>query len=203
MPPTLRIVEQGFRAPHRSAASYPIDAKRLKSFPTAALGVRVGDAPAAVMALARRQNEALRWVSADRVIFLTQSGVLVQTRGLLRDLAATQWLTANPLAAGAEPDSAPRVYRKIDLRRGADLEKGVEIESSFEVMGHESIQLLDGTHETHRIRERVDVRAWRWSCENEYWIEIGTGLVRRSVQQFCPEVGPIRLELLKPPGAAE
>ena len=61
-----------------------------------------------------------------------------------------------------------------------------------------SLTLLGQSHQTVVLRERVRVEKWRWKTENRYWFEVGTGKMLKSRQQYCPEVLPITMEVLKP-----
>jgi hypothetical protein len=158
------------------------------------------------LVLATVDGENLRWVSADRVIFITNGGWLTQTQGLTRDLAATRWVgnqAQNPLRSFVQTRGIvpPRgVYRQIDLLR-AD-EKGVAVTSRFERRPGETIEVQGKRHGCVRIDEIADMRAWRWETRNSFWIDPQSGRVWRSVQQYCPEIPPMRFEILKPFAAA-
>ena len=179
--------------------SYGFSTAQIDALPYASLGLRIGHAAPAVMILASIDGEDLHWASADRVVFVTRRGRLIKTVGLPRDLVDTQWTVQDPLAGlPLTPITTrePRVYRFVDLRPADDF--GVPVQSGFEVIGEETITILGRSHETLRIRERVDVRKWRWSTENLFWADKITGRVWRSRQQFCPDVAPMVMELLKP-----
>ena len=163
--------------------------------------MRIEDHPRAVIVLSTIEGRDLHWVSADRVTFVTRDGWLLRTRGLQRDLAATRWLPASgedPLRTFAQTGVLPAraVYREIDL--GHADEQRVAVESRFEIVKDETIVIQGRERATHRIDEIAVMRAWRWKTRNSFWVDPQSGQVWRSVQQYCPEMPPIQLELLKP-----
>jgi hypothetical protein len=172
-----------------------MSAEKIRSIPYATLGVRVDEQPRAVMVLASINGQVLQWASADQVIFETRNDQLLRTRGLKRDLVDTHW-RADPLAGIAASGEVPPggVYREIDVGE----ERALAVESRFRLNGPETISILGQPHAVRRVDEYADVRRWRWQTRNTYWIDAQTGRIWRSIQQFCPEVPPIELELLKP-----
>ena len=176
------------------AGLYPLSAQQIHDLPYATLGVRVGDHQRAVVVLATVEGRRLRWVSADRVEFVTEDG-------LDRDLGTVRWLPADagqPLrgvgAGGSAPP--PGVYREMDLRHAN--EHGLAVSSRFEGAGDEVIEILGVRRPALRIDEVADVRAWRWKTRNRYWLDPDDGRILRSRLQFCPEMPPIEMEVLKP-----
>jgi len=185
-----------------SGGGYPLSAEQIRGIPYATLGLRVGDLAPAVVVLATVENGELQWVSADHVSFYTNGGRLVRTRGLERDLGATRWLAGgDPLADFARTGAVPPrgTYYEVDLKH-AD-EKAIAVESRFELVGEETLVILGREHPTRRIDEVVTMPAWRWKTRNSYWIDAQGSRVWRAVQQYCPEMPPVRMELLKPPAA--
>jgi hypothetical protein len=183
------------------ANAYPLNAQQIHDLPYATLGIRIGSAPAAVLVLGTVDGTALRWVSADRVVFITSGGWLTQTKGLPRDLAATRWTglqAQDPLRSFIETGNLPPrgVYREIDLLRAN--EKAVAIESRFEQRPDEVIDIQGKQHACRRLDEIAKMPSWRWGTRNSFWLDIQDGRVWRSIQQFCPEIPPMRLEVLKP-----
>lgn len=186
------------------AGRYPLTTAQILDIPYATLGVRVDENPRVVMVLSTIDGRAQQWISSDFVSFVTRDGWLLKTHGLKRDLAATRWLPAmdqNPLAAfGRTGQLPPRgVYRQIDLKH-AD-ERDIEVDSRFESAADETILVLGEEHPTRRIDEIASVRAWRWEVRNRFWVDPESGKVRRSVQQYCPEIAPIEMEVLRPAAA--
>ena len=183
------------------AGGYPLSAAQIHDLPYATLGVRIADNPRAVIVLATAEGRTLQWASADHVTFTTRYGWLVGTQGLKRDLAATRWQPApdeDPLRAFVQNGTLPPrgVYREIDLHH-AD-ERAIAVESHFNLGPDETIVIQGQEHVTRRIDEVAVMRAWRWEARNSFWIDPQSGRVWRSVQQYCPEMPPIELEVLKP-----
>lgn len=185
----------GFGQPAR----YPISDAQIEAIPYATMGVRFGDGGGVVMVLASIDGDDLHWASADRVVLVTRRGRLVKTIGLSRDLLTTRPAGADALAdalAGNPVAAEARVDRIIDLRQKDDF--SVPVESRWDVQGEETVSLLGRERRLVRVRERMTVRKWRWSADNLYWLDAGSGQVWKARQQFCPEVPAMTLELLKP-----
>jgi len=198
---TVSLFTKTVTSKGRSANDYPLTAAQIHDIPYATMGVRIADNPRAVIVLATAEGRTLQWASSDRVTFVTRSGWLLQTRGLQRDLAATRWLPspdADPLRAFAQSGELPPrgVYREIDL--GHADEHSIAVESRFEAGKDETIVIQGREHVTRRIDEIAIMRAWRWEARNSFWLDPQSGRVWRSVQQYCPEMAPIELEVLKP-----
>lgn len=198
---TLNLFSKTITSKGRSAGDYPLSAAQIHDIPYATLGVRIGSNPRAVIVLATAEGATLSWVSADRVTFVTRGGWLLRTHGLRRDLAATRWQPIageDPLRAYAQTGVPPQPggYREIDL--GHADEHGIAVESRFEVGKDETIVIQGRERLTRRIDEIAIVHPWRWKTRNSFWIDLQSGQVWRSVQQYCPEMPPIELEVLKP-----
>lgn len=198
------LFSSSISAKSRSPNDYPLSTEQIQSMPYATLGVRIGDFPRAVTVLATIDGADLQWVSADQSSFYTRNGRLVRSRGLDRDLGATRWLTpaGDPIAGFGKGGElpAPGIYREIDLKH-AD-EAAVAVESRYRLGRDETLTVLGREHLLRRIDEVAVVPAWRWKAHNSFWVDPQTGVVWRSVQQYCPEMPPIELALLKPPAVA-
>lgn len=198
---TVNLFSKSISSRGRSADEYPLSAAQIHDIPYATLGVRMANNPRAVIVLATIDGRTLQWASADRVTFVTRGGWILRTHGLERDLNATHWQPTpeeDPLLSFAESGVVPQraVYRQIDL--GHADERGVAVESRFEVGKEETIVIQGRERLTRRIDEIAVVHAWRWEARNTFWFDPQSGLVWRSVQQYCPEMPPIELEVLKP-----
>lgn len=198
---TFNLFSKTITAKGQSVDDYPLTAAQIHDIPYATLGVRIANNPRAVVVLATAEGGILNWISADRVTFVTRDGWLVGTRGLQRDLAATRWQPTpdeDPLRAYAQSGTLPPrgVYREIDL--GHADEHGIIVESHFSAGPDETIVIQGRQHATRRIDEVATMRTWRWETRNSFWLDQQTGQVWRSVQQYCPEIPPIQLEVLKP-----
>jgi hypothetical protein len=197
---TVDLFSKTITSKRPSANDYPMSAAQIHDLPYATLGVRIAENARAVVVLATIDGQNLQWASADHVIFVTRGGWLVRTHGLQRDLDETRWRSSSddPISSFARSGVVPErgVYREMDLSHGDD--KAIAVESRFEIGKDETISILGRQHYTRRIDEIANMRAWRWEVRNSFWVDMQTGRVLRSRQQYCPEMPSIELELLKP-----
>jgi hypothetical protein len=178
---------------------YLLSDEQIAAIPYACLGVRIGNGGGVVMVLASIDGEQLSWASADRVVLVTRAGRLVKTIGLSRDLLTRRDIGPDLLGLASRGDPAAaeaRVSRIVDLRPDDDF--SVPVDTRCEPMGEETLTLLGTPLRVLKVRERVTVRKWRWATDNVYWLDADSGRVWKSRQQFCPQVAPITMELLKP-----
>jgi len=200
--PTLDLVGKTLSGGTKTDSGYPLTLDQLRALPYATLGARFGGGSPIVMVLATVDGNELRWVSADRVILVTRDGRLTQTVGLPRDLRATQIIAPDPLAhilTSGTTDSAPKIWRYVDMSHQDAF--GVVVESRYSIIGPETISILGILHATLHVREHVKMPSWRWSANNDFWIDRETAKVRKARQQYCPEVPAIEYEILKPPAS--
>jgi hypothetical protein len=134
------------------------------------------------------------------VIFVTRAGRLVRTRGLKRDLTGIDWSAEDPLGVFLE---GQKLHGVTTGRQSLKLpaEGPIPFEASYSVLGETSLRVLSEQIPTRLIEERLDFRRWRWSVTNRYWLDLQRPLVRKTIQQYCPEFGPIELVALKAPAA--
>lgn len=199
--PSLDLYTSSFRGGKTAHGDYPMSAEQIQKLPYATLGVQVGINSRGVMVLANAQDSDYTWVSADGVIFVTRAGRLIRTRGLKRDLTEIDWSANDPLALflrGRELQSAAAGGQSLKL----PAEGPVPFEARYAMVGQTSLQVLNEQIPTQLIEERLNFPTWRWAVTNRYWIETQRPIVRKAVQQFCPELGPIELVTLKAPAAA-
>jgi hypothetical protein len=198
---TVDLVTKMVTSKGPSAGGYPLSPEQIHDLPYATLGVRREEGERAVMVLVSIDGANLEWVSADGVTMVTSHGWMVQTHGMPRDLVSTRWLSpsaGDPLGDFIKTGVLPArgVYREVDINRSN--ERSLAVESSFVLRGEETIEILGKKHLTQRIDETAVVQDWRWEARNSFWVDPQTGRVWRSTQQYCPEIAPLTLELLKP-----
>lgn len=198
--PTLDLVGRSFASRGEHPSRYPMSDDEIRSLRYATLGVKIGDGAAGVMVLARIEDGALHWVSRNGVELVTRRGRLVQTRGLPRDLVSTSWVSEDPLLAaigdGAMPGENGAVSRFAEVGGRKKAER-VGIASSFAPRAAEEITTLDGNRPVGKLAENAVMPEWRWKVQNLFWADQESGMILRSRQQYCPEIPPIELELLK------
>lgn len=192
---TLKLEAGLFRGPHRSASDYPVSAEQLARIPYSKLGVRVGQAPRLVMLLSSIDGDKLTWVSEDRVRFVTLHGRLIETAGMPRDVHKMVWREADPLLRLARAgEGSAEAQCLLDYRKEA--ENDIQAKVRMRVAGTEVIEILGESHPTTVVEETFDIPSWRWEASNRYWVDPQSGIVWRSQQQYCPEVGTYELEWL-------
>lgn len=182
-----------------SGGRYPLSDSQIAAIPYASLGLRVGSSAGVVMILASVDGDRLHWASSDRVVLVTQRGRLVKTIGMPRDLLTTRFTEADPLPLAARGDPAAgesRISRIIDLRPKDDF--SVPVDSRCTLDGEETVSILGVSRTLIRVSEKVVVRKWRWSTENLFWLDPVSHMVWKSRQQFCPDVAPLTMEVLRP-----
>jgi hypothetical protein len=199
---TLDLMRASFFGPSTGTAGYPATPEQIADLPYATLGVKIGDGPAAVMVLAQQQGGELVWASQDRVVFVTRGGRLIQTIGLTRDLARTDIVGNDPLSKISDQTvslSSTPLTELVDLHSPDEL--SVPVRATLSILGTETIEIMGRPRATVHVLEALSVDKWTWTANNHYWVDIHNHRVWRSVVQFCPQVPPIRLELLKPAAA--
>lgn len=200
---SLSLLSSSFGSGRRGGSVYPISDADIAAIPYASLGVRIGSSAGVVMILASIDGEKLNWVSADRVVLITERGRLVKTIGMPRDLLATRATNSDPLPLAVRGDAQAdqaRISRIIDLRPKDDF--SVPVESRCTVRGEETLTIFGKPRKLLRIEERVVVRKWRWSTDNLFWVDQTTAKIWKSRQQFCPDVPAITMEVLRPAATA-
>jgi hypothetical protein len=198
--PSLDLYASSFRGTKQPRGDYPMSDQQIRQLPYATLGVRVGPNSPGVMVLATTQQDEYTWVSADGVIFVTRAGRLIRTRGLKRDLTALDWSTGDPLDALLQGQT---FHRTVAGRQSLKLpiEGPIPFEASYAILGETSLRVLGEDIPAQLIEERLDFHSWRWSVTNRYWLGLGSRLIHKTIQQYCPELGPIELVALKSPAA--
>lgn len=131
------------------------------------------------------------WQSSDNVQFVLRDGVLVGTKGLGADMRSAQ---AGSTLAGFDGQGGGGA-RLITLARRDGSAQAVEFACDIAQMGHETLQIVDQRVSTFRMQETCvhgDV-----AFTNDYWVETGSGRMRKSRQWVSPDFGYIALERLK------
>ena len=169
---------------------------QIRQIPYASIRAKVGNGQRSVLVLYRYDGPDLHWMSADRVAFTTRAGRLVKTAGLPANLRSSTVLDGDPVAVGLNRLEGPvRKTRIVDIEPGARY--GIPIESTLEPEAEETIEILERTYDTVRVRERCVAPLLDWSFDNVYWAERSNGFVWRSTQFFVPEFDPVEIEILK------
>lgn len=178
------------------APDVPVTRDQIRQIPYATLRAKVANGQRSVLVLYRYDGRDLHWMSADRVALTTRAGRLVKTAGLPSNLRASDVIGGDPVGSGLHKLTVPlRTTRLVDIEPGARY--GIPIELTLEPEAEETIEILDLTYDTVRVRERCHAPLLDWTFDNLYWADRSDGFVWRSTQYFVPEFDPVELEILK------
>lgn len=131
------------------------------------------------------------WQSSDDAQLILRNGVLVGSKGLGGDMRSAEAATA---FAGFDGQGGGG-QRRITLARLNGTAQTVAFSCDMTHLGRETIQIVDRRVSTRRMRE--DCSYGDASFTNEYWIEIGSGRMRKSRQWAGPTFGYINFLRLK------
>jgi hypothetical protein len=171
--------------------------EKVKALPYAQIAVSLDDSQPALVVLAEATGPELRWVSQDRVVFVTRGGRLIQTAGLSSDLQATSVIGTDPVISSVlHLLGAPvTVRRYLDLE---DLGYGIAVESVVVPQQPETIEVLGRPLATIRVAETCRAAQIDWEHTNLYWADTRSGRIWRSQQHVHPDTPAITITLLKP-----
>jgi hypothetical protein len=126
----------------------------------------------------------------------------MRTAGLPHDLSATAASGADPLALGLQTlrDTA-QAQRVLDFADRNLL--GNVVVSNFSPVGPADIDVLGTPIRTVHALEQCSCATLSWNFTNEYWADVKTGLVWRSMQHIHPDLDVVEVELFRPPKARQ
>ncbi len=172
-----------------------VSVSQAAAIPYATIGYRVGDGRQKILVLASDTQGSLLWTSAEHVVITTKDGRIVRTVGLEHDISA-------PAAASALPKNAlngPAEFRWVtdfpELGRYS-----IPITCKAAPKGREAVSILGQDVETVRVEEACRSDVLDWSFTDDFWIQPDGALVWRSIQHIHPDLDPVEIELLRPPG---
>lgn len=131
------------------------------------------------------------WKSSDNALMIMRDGVIVGTRGLGGDIRSAQ---VEAVRSGFDGRGGGG-QRIITLDRLDGSAQAVPFSCDVTQLGREVIQIVDQRVSTYRLREDCDYNGNR--ITNEYWVETGTGRMRKSRQWAGQVLGYVALERLK------
>ena len=131
------------------------------------------------------------WESSDGKQVILREGVLIGTKGLGGDMRSAE---ARTVIAGFDGQGGSG-ERLITLARLDGTAQVVPFSCDVTQLGREVIQIVDRQVATYRLRE--DCRFGEHGFSNDYWVETGSGRMRRSRQWAGPSYGYVDLTRLK------
>ena len=178
---------------------YPITQEMVAEIPYASLKLKIGKGPAGLLILQEIKNEDSIWVSSDNASFTVRNGRIVKTIGLPNNIysyfISEKDSTFEEFLANEELKKTS--YRTFSLSNPKV--RSFRLKVVTRALGKRKIQILGREIETLLIEEYVSNEYIRWENKNLYWIDISTGYVWKSEQQFAPNIPVIYIEVLKKP----
>jgi hypothetical protein len=167
--------------------------------PYATVGVRVGDGAQGMFILASQTGNDLLWVSGRVVAFTTRDGRIIRSAGLDHNLAGYLPQGSMPAPETAASWSTPRA-----IAWTADLTEpdrySVRVECQRQPEGIEAVTLLGKQIRTLKVTEDCSAPEIGWNFVNTFWVGPDNGFVWKSIQFIHPDLDPIEIETLRPPG---
>lgn len=135
------------------------------------------------------------WNSSDNAQIFLRSGVIVGSRGIGGDIiAADANVTIRALRSGARTSGV----RRYTISDGDVTTTDYVFQCVIENAGEEGVRIVNQVFRTRHMRETCvggplgDAR-----LNNEYWVEPGSGLVRKSRQWIGPSTGYFEIIKIK------
>lgn len=187
---TLRTAALGVPDVNKSAAE--VDA-----IPYASAYLTIGSLPRAFVILAFAEQQQLKWISADRNLFVYEQGRLVKTVGLPSDLRWMSDRSHDPLCSALSIPATGQSWQ-YSAEWTKDDESGHQLQATMFRRALESKEILGKSVSLMHLEEQVqDLQTGeRWS--NHFWVDPQAGDVRVSQQQLGPQLPAIEFTLLKP-----
>lgn len=187
---TLRTATLGVPDVNKSAAE--VDA-----IPYASAYLTIGSLPRAFVILAFAEQQQLKWISADRNLFVYEQGRLVKTVGLPSDLRWMSDRSQDPLRSALSIPATGQSWQ-YSAEWSKDDESGHQLHATLFRRALEAQEILGKSVSLLHLEEQVqDLQSGeRWS--NHFWVDPQAGDVRVSQQQLGPQLPAIEFTLLKP-----
>ncbi|TKA90978.1 YjbF family lipoprotein [Halopseudomonas bauzanensis] len=179
-----------------SGPESPITVDKVHAVNGPALAVRLGAAEA--MLVSNGTGTGLVEWYGNTEMLLTQHGRVTRTAGLPADVIAPL-VAGDPFNAGLlNVADGTEVVRLVDYP--VQYQTGLRQYARYKRGPVETIEYMGQRHQLQRVDEHIRMPELGFKATNHYWLEPDTGLVRRSVQHFAPDLPPLRLTLLKTAG---
>ena len=192
--PVFSNLGSAFSLALRGLPDATISPEYVAKLPYACIGAKIGRGQRSLLVLGRYDGEERHWISADRAVVVTRNGRVTRLFGVGSDLKETRDIEGDPVAS-ATFNFDGRHSRSVDLVTNNQF--GIPVESTFELLGRQTISVLETQHDTVAVVEHCSARTVRWNFENQFWFDFDNGYVWKSVQHFVPERDPIEIEVFK------
>lgn len=171
--------------------------EQVHDIPYASMYARINDGSQIFMVLAYAEHGDLKWVSRDKAMLVTRNGRLVKTLGLSDNLLEVTNLASDPLAHPQRITDGTEWTRIQSWTEDKQL-RSATLVSRFTLAGTETITVLNAPHAYRVINEDVTVTELNTHYQNRFWIEPGTGAVRKAQQFVGPGNFPVETITLNP-----
>jgi len=172
-------------------------AAEVDAIPYASAYLTIGSLPRAFVILAFAEQQQLKWISADRNLFVYEQGRLVKTIGLPSDLRWMSDRSRDPLRSALSIPVTGQSWQ-YSAEWSKDDESGHQLQATLFRRELEAKEILGKSVSLLHLEEQVqDLQSGeRWS--NHFWVDPQAGDVRVSQQQLGPQLPAIEFTLLKP-----
>ncbi len=158
-----------------------ITLEQASQIPYASIGYRIGGSQEYILVLASTIAGDLLWTAADHRALVTEGGRITRSAGFEWNLGETSFAQPDPVQTGLQQMTTNvLLVRSLDLR---DIDR----------FGVSSLDVLE-VHEDCRCKD-LD-----WTFQNIFWADVSSGFIWRSVQNIHPNLDPLTIEVLRPPG---
>ncbi|MGF1697514.1 YjbF family lipoprotein [Vibrio lamellibrachiae] len=184
--------------------SSSITQEQVNNIPYASQVIEFGSNPQVLIVLAWVEHEndqvpeALKWLSANNEMIVTQAGRIIKTANFPNtNLISLRSEKTDPLARGLHLPTTPHHWSyTISWQPGYHIQ--YEAQSRFEVIGKVEKQLPFEKRALLHVKETVSIPVIEYQSNNHYWLDPKTGNVIASEQTVIPNSATFKLVIGKP-----
>lgn len=138
-----------------------------------------------------KRGDVTIWAAGDSAQLVMRQGLVTATRGIGRDLASSDYTAT--LAALSQ--GSGQTTRRLFVRNDEGGQDQLTMQCQMQSLGTARLDIVERSYTTLHLRDtcRVD----QAEIVNDYWIDQKAGLIRQSRQWLGPELGYLRLRMLK------
>ena len=185
----------GFLLNSVTGSNAKVSREQAAAVPYATMGLELGASNQALLILGTTMGDELDWFAGENLFVATKNGRVIRTLGLPYDLGGIQPINTSIVDQNKNLP-VPVLSFSIDF---PDLGIfGATAECSLGNMREESVEILGAPIPTLHVIEHCEVRALKWTFDNDFWKDRTSGYVWRSRQYVHPKSPPIILEVLRP-----
>lgn len=145
--------------------------------------------------LVSQEGSVNTWISADKIIFEEENGLIIRTIGLPNDLSKRlipRRYDFSKILKNQQHNQIYYSFRKPTLNN-------LRVESYSKLIGKESVSILGHDQELILIEEDIYSKKINWRRTNKYWIDPESYFVWKSLQHLSPRLPPLVIEVTKKP----